>query len=88
MVVWTGRYYKTALQEERRVTQGDPLSPNIFNVVVGAVVRHWVMGVIAEAEARGGWERRRGIRRRYFTPTVEWLPRQTLDGYRAHLTPW
>ena len=54
MVVWTGRYYKTALQEERRVTQGDPLSPNIFKVVVGAVVRHWVMGVIAEAEARGG----------------------------------
>ena len=31
----------------------DPLSPTIFNVVVDAVVRHWVNGVIEEAEARG-----------------------------------
>ena len=35
------------------MTQGDPLSPTIFNVVVGAVVRHWVTGIIADAEARG-----------------------------------
>ena len=35
------------------VTQGDPLSPTIFNVVVDAVVRHWVHGVMEEAEARG-----------------------------------
>ena len=38
----------------RGVTQGDPLSPTIFNVVVDVVVRHWVMDVIAEAEAQGG----------------------------------
>ena len=35
------------------MTQGNPLSPTIFNVVVDAVVRHWVTGVIAESEARG-----------------------------------
>ena len=35
------------------MTQGDPLSPTIFNVVVDAVVRHWVNGVMEEAEARG-----------------------------------
>ena len=35
------------------MTQGDPLSPTIFNVVVDAVVRHWVKGVITESEARG-----------------------------------
>ena len=29
------------------------MSPIIFNVVVDVVVRHWVTGVIAEAEARG-----------------------------------
>ena len=29
------------------------LSPPIFNVVVDAVVRHWVTGVIAGAEERG-----------------------------------
>ena len=34
------------------MTQGDPLSPTILNVVVDAVVRHWVTGVIADAEER------------------------------------
>ena len=32
--------------------QGDPLSPTIFNAVVDTVVRHWVHGVVEEAEAR------------------------------------
>ena len=36
------------------MTQGDPLSPTIFNVVVDAVVRHWVKMALAEAEKRGG----------------------------------
>ena len=35
------------------MTKGNPLSPTIFNVVVDAVVRHWVTGVIADAEERG-----------------------------------
>ena len=35
------------------MTQGDALSPTIFNVVVDAVVRHWVHRVMEEAEARG-----------------------------------
>ena len=34
------------------MTQGDPLSPTIFNVVVGAVVRNWVTVVIAVMEER------------------------------------
>ena len=34
------------------MTQGDPLSPAIFNVVVDAVVRHWVHRVVGKAEAR------------------------------------
>ena len=37
----------------RGVTQGDPLSPTIFNVVVDAVVRHWVTMALAEAEKTG-----------------------------------
>ena len=35
------------------MTQGDPLSPTIFNVVVDAVVRHWVNRLVDEAEAKG-----------------------------------
>ena len=51
MVVRTCGYYRTAFQGYRGVTQGDLLSPTIFNVVVDAVVRHLVTGVTAEAEA-------------------------------------
>ena len=53
MVKRAGVYYGTAFKGERRVTQGDPLSPIIFNMVVDAVVRHWVTGFIADAEERG-----------------------------------
>ena len=53
MVARAGGYYGTAFGGERGVTQGDPLSPTIFNVVVDAVVRHWVNGIMEEAEARG-----------------------------------
>ena len=35
------------------MTQGDPMSPTIFNVVVDAVIRHWVHGIMEEAEAQG-----------------------------------
>ena len=54
MVAQAGGYYRAAFQGEIGVKQGNPMSPTIFNVVVDTVVRHWVTGVIAEAEARGG----------------------------------
>ena len=53
MVAQAGGYYGTEFMGERGVTQGDPLSPTIFNVVVDAVVRHWVQGVVEEVEAQG-----------------------------------
>ena len=37
------------------MTQGDPISPTIFNEVVDAVLRHWVRGVIADTEEQGEW---------------------------------
>ena len=40
MVARAGGYYGTAFQGAREVTQGDPLSPTIFNVVVDEVVRN------------------------------------------------
>ena len=42
MVARAGGYYRTGFKGARGVTQGDPLSPTIFNVVVDALVRHWV----------------------------------------------
>ena len=44
MVARAGGYYGEAFWGERGVTQGDPLSSTIFNVVVDAVVQHWVQG--------------------------------------------
>ena len=35
------------------MTQGEPLPPTIFNVVVDAVVHHWVTMALDEAEKRG-----------------------------------
>ena len=42
MVARAGGYYRTGFKGARGVTQGDPLSTTIFNVVVDAVVCHWV----------------------------------------------
>ena len=53
MVERAGGYYGTVFGGERGVMQGDLLSPTIFNVVVDAVVRHWVQGVVEKSEAQG-----------------------------------
>ena len=53
MVARAFSYYRKAFKGERGVTKGNPLSSTIFNVVVDAVVRHWVTGIIADTEARG-----------------------------------
>ena len=50
MVAKTGGYFNPPFNGYRGVTQGDPLSPMIFNVVVGAVTRNWVK-VVAQTEA-------------------------------------
>ena len=53
MVARAGGYYGTDFKGKRGVTHGDPLSPTIFNVVVDAVVCHWVTVLIVDAEERG-----------------------------------
>ena len=50
MVARTGGYYGAPFRGERGVTQGDPLLPTIFNVVVDAVVCHWESLMVAERE--------------------------------------
>ena len=53
MVARADGYYGKAFKGDRGVTQGDLLSPTIFNVVVDAVVRHWREGLITETEEKG-----------------------------------
>ena len=54
MLAQAGGYYGDTFKGARGVTQGDPLSPTIFNVVVDAVLCHWVTMALEEAEKRGG----------------------------------
>ena len=50
MVARMGGYYGAPSHRERGVTQGDPLSTTILNVVVDTVVRHWESLLVAERE--------------------------------------
>ena len=53
MVARAGGYYGEAFKGARGVTQGDPLSPTIFNVVMDAVVRNWIEGLVTETAEKG-----------------------------------
>ena len=53
MVARAGGYYGDAFKGAWGVTQGDPLSPTIFNMVVDAVVPPWVILALDNAEKRG-----------------------------------
>ena len=50
MVARPGVYYGSPFRRERRVTQGDPLLPTIFNLVVDAMVCHWESLLVAKRE--------------------------------------
>ena len=52
MVAKAGNYYGGAFKGAWGVTQGEPLSPTILNVVVDTVVLHWVKMALEEAEKR------------------------------------
>ena len=50
MVAKSGGYYGAEFTGAWGVTQGDSLSPTIFNVLVDAVVRHWVSVMVEVVE--------------------------------------
>ena len=47
-------YHGEPFSASRGVTQGDPLSPTIFNIVVDAVVRYWLSLVLDGTESDDG----------------------------------
>ena len=48
MVSRVGQYYSILLKGYRGFTQGDPLSPTIYNMMVYAVISNWVTVVVWE----------------------------------------
>ena len=48
-------YYGGPFQAFRGVTQGGPLSPRIFNMMVDALVREWLRRLLGEETARYGY---------------------------------
>ena len=51
MLDLAGGYYGPVFKDFLGVTQVDPFSLNIFNVIVDLVVRHWV-SLVVEGEER------------------------------------
>ena len=87
MAARAGGYYGAAFKGARGVTQGDPLSPTIFNVVVDAVVRHWLEGLRTAKEekgATGGGD----ISPRCSMQMTGWSERRTPNGSRARSAHW
>ena len=87
MVARAGGYYGEYFKGDQGVTQGDPLSPTIFNVVVDAVVRHWVTMAFAEAEKRGRGGTRVGTKLPSSTRTAAWWHRPTPSDSSGLLIP-
>ena len=54
MVARAGGYFGLPLKGYCGMTQGDPLSPTLFNVVVDAFIRHWVTVVDPTKEGMEG----------------------------------
>ena len=54
MVAKAGGYYGAECKAARGVTQGDPLSPIIFNVVVDVVVQNCFTVIVEGTEERSG----------------------------------
>ena len=57
MVARLGRYYGTPFKGHQGVTQGGLISPTIFNMVVNAVICHWVMMLAGEGRVPYGFGR-------------------------------
>ena len=57
MLAKTGVYYDTPFKGNWGVTQGGPLSPTLFNVLVDAMTWHWIMVLADVGAGTGGFVR-------------------------------
>ena len=55
MVSKSGKYYGRPFSTGRGVTQGDPVSSTLFNIIVYAVVRATLQGICGPQEAQHGF---------------------------------
>ena len=55
MVARSGRYYGTSFNVHQGVTQGVPISPTTFKMVVDVVICHWVTLVSGEELGTNGF---------------------------------
>ena len=88
MLARAGGYYGAAFKGDWGVTQGDLLSPTIFNVMLDVVLRHWVTLMVEGAEETKGVYKRVGIRMPSSTHTMAWFNFRTRDDSRVNLVPW
>ena len=57
MLAWAERYCGDPFTGSRGVTQGDPLPPTIFNMLVDAIILHWETWVTREEAVPEGFGR-------------------------------
>ena len=55
MVTKSGKYYGRPFITGRVVTQGDPVLPKLFNIIVDAVVRATLQEIYVPQEAQHGF---------------------------------
>ena len=55
MVLNSGKYYGRPFNTWRGVTQGDPVSPTLFNIIVDALVRTTLQEICVPQESQHGF---------------------------------
>ena len=88
IVARAGGYYRAAFKVAWGVTQGDTLSPTIFNVVVDAVVRHLVTVMVEKGKSGASVDKRVGIIMPSCMWVMAWLHCRIHNVSRVNLVPW
>ena len=82
MVVRVGHYYRSPFKDYQGVTQGDPLSPLIFNMVVDSVIRNWFIMVARKRRSLRYLDGHSSDFRCSSTPMMGYLPHLDRTDFR------